>query len=72
MAVATTAGGVYGMDPANGAMLWKRALSEDQSITTSADLVGYGGEIYIASEQGTVYALEAKTGKLAWSFPLKR
>lgn len=72
MAVATTAGGVYGMDPANGAMLWKRALSEDQSITTSADLVGDGGEIYIASEQGTVYALEAKTGKLAWSFPLKR
>ncbi len=66
---ATSAGTVFGVDPASGTQRWpEKALDED--ITVTADLGGYDGMVYIASQEGKVYPIEAKTGKQALSLSL--
>lgn len=73
LVVATIGGTVYGVAPASGTQKWEwQPRPPDKKVTISADLVGHEGEVYVVSEQGTLYALDAVTGRLVWSFDLTK
>ena len=59
-----TAGVVYALDHNDGVIQWVRPV--DGEIPSSPVL--YGEMLYIATKQGTLYALHADTGKVQWSF----
>ncbi len=54
---------VYALNATTGALLWKHARWGRWSSPAVAHSV-----VYIASEDGNVYAFRAKSGKLLWSF----
>ncbi len=69
--VATTGGTVYGMNPATGTRKWEwQPGPQDEDMTVSADVVSHDGEVYVVSEQGILFALDAKTGRLVWRVSL--
>ncbi|MEO7248542.1 MAG: PQQ-binding-like beta-propeller repeat protein [Novosphingobium sp.] len=67
------AGRVYAWDAASGRELWRFEPPVDMQIARSAccDNVNRGvalaaGKVYVAALDGMVYALDAKTGNVAW------
>ena len=59
-----TAGVVYALDHNSGVIQWVRPV--DGEIPSSPVL--YGEMLYIATKQGTLYALHSDTGNVTWSF----
>jgi outer membrane protein assembly factor BamB len=72
---------VYALNVADGALVWKQAtgpdlpfdamagfkMAQDWDYWTSSPLA-FNGRIFVGSGDGKVYALDAKTGAVAWSF----
>ena len=54
--------GVYALNATNGKRIWRFAA--DEEVNTSAAY--WKGTIFIASDAGTLYALNAKTGRMRW------
>jgi len=54
-------GGLYALDAATGAQLWKSGGSSTPAV---AD-----GVVYVGSRDGNVYALDAETGAVRWKAP---
>jgi len=59
--VAGANGGLYALDAATGAQLWKSGGSSAPAV---AD-----GVVYVGSRDGNVYALDAETGAVRWKAP---
>lgn len=72
---------VYALNIADGTLAWSRAtgpdlpfdaivgfnIAQDWDYWTSSPLV-LNGRVYIGSGDGKIYALDARSGKIAWSF----
>jgi len=75
---------IYALDTANGHELWHRATGRDLAFDamagfhmvqdwdywSSSPLLD-GGHVFIGSGDGNVYALDAKTGAVLWTFATK-
>jgi outer membrane protein assembly factor BamB len=57
-------GGVYALDPQTGKMLWSRSV--DSAVDSAPAVVD--GTVFVASDQGSVYAFRAGDGSLAWVY----
>jgi quinohemoprotein ethanol dehydrogenase len=73
MYAAGRAGNVYALDAATGKELWRFEPEVDMQLNRTAccDMVNRGvavtnGMVFVASLDGWLYALDAKTGKVAW------
>ena len=67
------AGRVYALDAANGALRWRFEPNVDLQVARAAccDLVNRGvavwrGKVYVASLDGWLYALDARSGAVLW------
>jgi quinohemoprotein ethanol dehydrogenase len=67
------AGRVYALDAASGKELWRYEPEVDMQVNRTAccDMVNRGvavarGKVYVATLDGWMVALDAKTGKVAW------
>jgi alcohol dehydrogenase (cytochrome c) len=70
----------FALDPANGHLLWSRPLTRNNKEGIDMAPLVYGGKVlvstipgnaksfYAGNGDGIVYALDAKTGKVDWSF----
>ena len=62
---------MYGLDAASGKVLWRTNTSKQPPFGEggffSSPAVGFG-RVYAARDDGTVFALDEKTGKVDWSF----
>jgi alcohol dehydrogenase (cytochrome c) len=71
MFVATPGNQVLAIDAKNGAVLWryKRAIPEDmtQLHPTSRGVGLFGDKVFFAATEAVLVALDAKTGKEAWT-----
>ncbi len=79
-----TAGSVFALDPSSGRQVWIRKLAarSNEGIDMAPQLAG--GRVFVSTipgsstsfytggALGTVYALDAKTGKVLWSFSTVR
>ena len=62
--VATGFGDVFGLDPSNGAKLWRRNLGLPvRSAPTAAN-----GRVYIVTVNNEVHTLDIETGEVVWDF----
>lgn len=78
---ASREGDVYAFDPKTGKKLWHKDLSDTQNKRSFWDsrvsaLLSGGpaaglNKIFIGSENGKVYALDAQTGELLWEIDIK-
>lgn len=67
MVFATTGyGELVALDPANGAVLWRQSF--DAAVAGAPAVAG--GKVLVSASDGTAWAVTAKTGKVAWSFPV--
>ncbi len=67
-------GAVYALDAATGKSLWAFTPKMDRQVgrnvccdVVNRGVVVDGGKVYVASLDGQLYALDAKTGAIAWS-----
>jgi len=58
-------GNVSAYNPASGELAWRTPIDGGPSAGTSATA---GNLVFVADRQGTFYALDARNGKLLWSF----
>jgi alcohol dehydrogenase (cytochrome c) len=77
---ATTPTGVMALDPANGAVRWKKELTDTPTEGVDAQPQYSKGRVLIATvpisprkqyqggDRGVLYALDAQTGDIDWSF----
>ncbi|WP_406663965.1 outer membrane protein assembly factor BamB [Gallaecimonas sp. GXIMD1310] len=70
---ASRGGVVEALNPKNGDVIWKKDLGEADSffgdrknVRLSGGVSAGFGKIYIGSENGVVYAFDAKSGELSW------
>lgn len=61
------AGGVVVADVRTGAVRWRRTVPG--SIGASGNPVFAGGAVVVASRDGTLYAFDAGSGKVTWTWP---
>ena len=59
------AGGVYGLDAESGAQIWHQAL--DVPVRAGPALDEDGSQMFVGSENGTLYALDTADGFVLWS-----
>ncbi|MDP6112222.1 MAG: PQQ-binding-like beta-propeller repeat protein [Planctomycetota bacterium] len=72
----TGSSGVYAFDAATGKRLWTISIADAslfknslfQSTTESSSVAAAGDYLYLGSENGTFYCLEAATGKITWRY----
>jgi len=79
--VASREGDVIAVNPKNGRTVWKKDLSDldnkrgfwdsKQSALISGGPAAGMGKIFVGSENGKLYALDAKTGDLVWEGKVK-
>ena len=60
--VGTGRGSVVAINAKNGQILWNTDLSRETGADISSNIVIYGGLVYAANSNGTLYALDANTG----------
>jgi outer membrane protein assembly factor BamB len=73
---ATCGDGIYGLDAQTGKQIWKVTTNESklfignkfQSIANSSSPAVSGDYVYVGSDNGTFYCIEAATGKVAWRY----
>ena len=62
------AGGLSAVDAASGKKIWSASLGDNRvSSPIYADLTRQGGRVFVASENGNLYALSADDGKVLWA-----
>ncbi|MFV2093216.1 MAG: PQQ-binding-like beta-propeller repeat protein, partial [Hyphomicrobiales bacterium] len=62
--VATGFGEVFGLDPSNGGILWKRSLGLPiRSAPTAAN-----GRVFVVTVNNEVHTLDIETGEVSWNF----
>lgn len=66
----TTTDKICALSP-QGSLLWESEDKEVQGKFSASPVVSSQNILYVASENGTFYALHAKTGKLKWKKSLK-
>ncbi|MDW6003206.1 outer membrane protein assembly factor BamB [Vibrio mangrovi] len=64
--VADRDGLVKALNPENGKELWQQDLEVDDPIRLAGGIDTGLNQVYVGSENGVVYALDAKTGELKW------
>jgi outer membrane protein assembly factor BamB len=57
-------GGVYALDPVSGKVLWSRSI--DSAVDSAPAVVD--GTVFVASDQGSVYAVRADDGSPGWVY----
>jgi eukaryotic-like serine/threonine-protein kinase len=57
-------GAVYALDPESGKMLWSRSV--DSAVDSAPAVVD--GTVFVAADQGGVYAFQAGGGSLGWVY----
>ena len=71
MFVSTPGNQVIAIEAKTGRLLWRyrRAISEDAVVlhTTNRGVALYGDKVFLASAESVLVALDAKTGKEAWT-----
>jgi outer membrane protein assembly factor BamB len=60
-----TSDGAYALDPENGTVKWSRPLDGEYSVSSPAVA---DGKVYFGLDNGYVYALDAFTGEVVWSY----
>ncbi len=66
----STTGGLWtALDCATGKILWQTAAPESHEYITDGFVSSANGVVYAGSSSGNFYALDAKTGQVAWTFP---
>jgi polyvinyl alcohol dehydrogenase (cytochrome) len=66
----TTKGGLWtALDAATGAILWQTADPEGGAYITDGFVSSANGVVYAGSSGGNFYAMDAKSGKIEWTFP---
>lgn len=68
--------GIYGSDAKTGERIWKLNTNDPelfagstwQSLAESSSPAVVGQYVYVGSDNGTFYGLEAATGKIAWEY----
>jgi polyvinyl alcohol dehydrogenase (cytochrome) len=66
----TTMGGLWtALDAASGKILWQTADPQGSEYITDGFVSSANGVVYAGSSGGNFYAMDARTGRIKWSFP---
>ena len=66
----TTTGGLWtALDAATGKIIWQTAAPESPEYITDGFVSSANGVVYAGSSGGNFYAMNARTGKIEWTFP---
>ena len=62
------AAGLSAVDALTGKALWRTDLGDNRIYSPTCARVGSAWRVFVGSENGNLYALDADTGKVVWSY----
>jgi outer membrane protein assembly factor BamB len=70
LVVASSEGKVYGVDVKTGEPKWAQPVKVGESVMSAPQV--WSSTVYVSAQDGTLYALKARSGTTLWHIPTRQ